>query len=64
LNGEDATTVEGHEAVDLAVGCAAMGVVLLIVLVFVLAYGSIVLVRKGIGEDRWTKLMKYRRSSK
>ncbi len=41
-----------------------MGVVLLIVLVLVLAYGSVSLFRKSVGEARWSKLMKYRRSGR
>ncbi len=39
-----------------------MGVLPIFALLFVIAYGLVVLLRKGIGETRWSKVMKYRRS--
>jgi hypothetical protein len=39
-----------------------MGVLPMFVLLFVMCYGGVFLFRRVIGEDRWSKLMKYRRS--
>jgi hypothetical protein len=39
-----------------------MGVVLMFVVLFVECYAAVFLFRKGIGENHWSKLMKYRRS--
>jgi hypothetical protein len=39
-----------------------MGVLLLFVLLFAMAFGIVLLFRKAIGERRWSSLMKHRRS--
>jgi hypothetical protein len=41
-----------------------MGVLLLFVVLFAVAFGVVVLFRKGIGERRWSALMKHRRSGR